>query len=399
MKELSKLAAAIQPSSTLAIDALAKQMRAEGIDVIGFGTGEPDFATPDYIKEAGISAIENNDTRYTPSAGTIELRKAISKRLKEDCGLDYDYTEIAASNGAKTCVYVALRTLVDPGDEVILPAPYWVSYIEMIRMVGGIPVVVDTTAAEDFKITPEKLAAAITPKTKCMILNNPSNPTGMMYNREELTAIAQICVEKDIYVLSDEIYYTLTYDNSEFVSLPTISPEIKERTLLINGVSKSYAMTGWRIGYLAGPAPIMKVVSNYLGHCTGSPNTIAQKAAAVALAESQDSVKEMRRAFERRRNYMVKRMNHIKGVSCLVPHGAFYVFMNMEEFIGKELFGTVIQNADDFASLLLKYGKVAVVPGSGFGAPNYVRWSYATSKTNIEKGLDRLEKFLKGEVV
>ena len=399
MKELSKIALAIQPSTTLAIDSMFKQMKAEGQDVVGFGAGEPDFPTPDYIKEAGIEAIRNNDTKYTPSVGTVEVRKAVCQRLKEDCGIEYQPAEIAVSNGAKTCVYASLRALVNPGDEVILPAPYWVSYIELIQMVGGVPVVVHASEAEHFKIPPEKLSAAITPKTKCMILNNPSNPTGMMYDRQELEAIAKVCVEKDIYVISDEIYYRLAYDGREFTSLAAISPEIKERTLIVNGVSKSYAMTGWRIGYVAAPAPIAKVIGNYLGHCTGNPCTISQKASAVALAASQETVDEMKKAFEERRNYMVERMNQIEGVSCIKPEGAFYVMMNISKVFGKELFGHVIKDADDFGNLFLKYGKVAVVPGTGFGAPDFVRWSYATSMENIKEGLDRLEKFLKGEAV
>ena len=399
MKELSKIALAIQPSTTLAIDSMFKQMKAEGQDVVGFGAGEPDFPTPDYIKEAGIEAIRNNDTKYTPSVGTVEVRKAVCQRLKEDCGIEYQPAEIAVSNGAKTCVYASLRALVNPGDEVILPAPYWVSYIELIQMVGGVPVVVNASEAEHFKITPEKLAAAITPKTKCMILNNPSNPTGMMYDRQELEAIAKVCVEKDIYVISDEIYYRLAYDGREFTSLAAISPEIKERTLIVNGVSKSYAMTGWRIGYVAAPAPIAKVIGNYLGHCTGNPCTISQKASAVALSSSQELVGKMKEAFEERRNYMVERMNQIEGVSCIKPEGAFYVMMNISKLVGKELFGHVIKDADDFGNLFLKYGKVAVVPGTGFGAPDFVRWSYATSMENIKEGLDRLEKFLKGEAV
>lgn len=399
MKELSKIALAIQPSTTLAIDSMFKQMKAEGQDVVGFGAGEPDFPTPDYIKEAGIEAIRNNDTKYTPSVGTVEVRKAVCQRLKEDCGIEYQPAEIAVSNGAKTCVYASLRALVNPGDEVILPAPYWVSYIELIQMVGGVPVVVNASEAEHFKITPEKLAAAITPKTKCMILNNPSNPTGMMYDRQELEAIAKVCVEKDIYVISDEIYYRLAYDGREFTSLAAISPEIKERTLVVNGVSKSYAMTGWRIGYVAAPAPVAKVIGNYLGHCTGNPCTISQKASAVALSDSQETVDKMKAAFEERRNYMVERMNQIEGVSCIKPEGAFYVMMNISKLVGKELFGHVIKDADDFGNLFLKYGKVAVVPGTGFGAPDFVRWSYATSMENIKEGLDRLEKFLKGEAV
>ena len=399
MKELSRIALAIHPSTTLAIDAMFKQMKADGLDVVGFGAGEPDFPTPDHIKEAGIQAIRNNDTKYTPSVGTVEVRKAVCQRLKEDCGIEYQPAEIAVSNGAKTCVYASLRALVNPGDEVILPAPYWVSYIELIQMVGGVPVVVNASEAEHFKITPEKLAAAITPKTKCMILNNPSNPTGMMYDRQELEAIAKVCVEKDIYVISDEIYYRLAYDGREFTSLAAISPEIKERTLIVNGVSKSYAMTGWRIGYVAAPAPIAKVIGNYLGHCTGNPCTISQKASAVALSASQESVDQMKAAFEERRNYMVERMNQIEGVSCIKPEGAFYVMMNISKLVGKELFGHVIKDADDFGNLFLKYGKVAVVPGTGFGAPEFVRWSYATSMENIKAGLDRLESFLAGKAV
>lgn len=399
MKELSKSALAIQPSATMAIDAMFKQMKADGLDVIGFGAGEPDFATPDNIKAAGHAAIDNNDTRYTPSAGTIELRKAICQRLKEDCGVEYDFKQISVSDGAKPCVYVALRALVNPGDEVILPTPYWVSYSEMIRMVGGVPVEIETREADSFKLTAQELANAITPKTKAMILNNPSNPTGMMYSRAELVELAKVCVEKDIYVISDEIYYELVYDNEKFVSFASLGDEVKERTLLINGVSKTYAMTGWRIGYVAANPEISKVISNYLSHSTGSPCAISQKAAVEALTGPQDSVEQMRRAFERRRNYMVERMNGIEGVSCEKPHGAFYVMMNIEKLIGKELHGVVIRNADDFGNLFLKYGKVAVVPGTSFGAPTFVRWSYATSTQNIKEGLNRLERFLNGETV
>jgi len=399
MKELSVIAKAVQPSATLAIDAMFKQMKADGLDVIGFGAGEPDFATPDNIKLAGILAINNNDTRYTPSTGTVELRKAVCARLKEDCGVDYNFKQISVSSGAKPCVYVALRALLNPGDEVILPSPYWVSYSELIMMAGGIPVVIETSEADDFKLTADKLAAAITPKTKAMILNNPSNPTGMMYSRSELEALAAVCVEQDIYVISDEIYYHLVYDNGEFVSFASLGEEVKERTLLINGVSKSYAMTGWRIGYVAANEEISAVIGNYLSHCISSPCAVSQKAALEALSGSQYSVEQMRLAFERRRNYMVEHMNKIDGVSCIKPQGAFYVMMNIEKLIGKELHGEVIRNADDFSTLFLKYGKVAVVPGTSFGAPAFVRWSYATSIDNIREGLNRLEKFLAGEKV
>lgn len=399
MKELSQVALAIEPSATMAIDTLFKQMKADGVDVIGFGAGEPDFATPDHIKAAGHAAIDNNDTRYTPAHGTLELRKAICDRLKADMGLEYTPKQICVSNGAKPCVYVAMHAIINPGDEVILPAPFWVSYSEIVKMVGGVPVIIETKEADHFKLTAQELRDAITPKTKAMILNNPSNPTGMMYSREELTALAQVCVEEDIYVVSDEIYYDLVYDGEEFVSMASINPEIKERTLLVNGVSKSYAMTGWRIGYVAANDQISTVIANYLSHCTGSPCAVSQKAALEALSASQDSVHSMRLAFERRRNYMVERMNSIEGVSCTKPHGAFYVMMNIEKLIGKELHGTVIRSSDDFGSLFLKYGKVAVVPGTSFNAPNFVRWSYATSIENIKEGLNRLERFLKGEVI
>ncbi len=394
MKELSTIAKEIQASTTMAIDSLFKQMKADGVDVIGFGAGEPDFNTPDEIKAAGIAAIEQNFTRYTPAAGTVELRQAVCDRMKADCGLSYKPNQVIATNGAKHAVYLALRALVNPGDEVILPAPYWVSYYELIKMVGGVPVVVTATEAEHFKLTPEKLTAAITPKTKCLILNNPSNPTGMMYGEEELRALADVVVANDLYVISDEIYYGLVYDGKPFVSFAALSDEVWKRTVLINGVSKSYAMTGWRIGYACADDPIAKVMANYVSHSTGSASAISQKASVTALTAPQEKIEEMRKAFEERRNYIVKRMNSIPGVSCIRPEGAFYVMMNLEQLIGKTIHGVKITNDDVFADAFLKYGLVAVVPGSGFGAPNFVRWSYATSLENIKEGLDRLEKFL-----
>ncbi len=394
MKELSTIAKEIQASTTMAIDSLFKQMKADGVDVIGFGAGEPDFNTPDEIKAAGIAAIEQNFTRYTPAAGTVELRQAVCDRMKADCGLSYKPNQVIATNGAKHAVYLALRALVNPGDEVILPAPYWVSYYELIKMVGGVPVVVTATEAEHFKLTPEKLTAAITPKTKCLILNNPSNPTGMMYGEEELRALADVVVANDLYVISDEIYYGLVYDGKPFVSFAALSDEVWKRTVLINGVSKSYAMTGWRIGYACADDPIAKVMANYVSHSTGSASAISQKASVTALTAPQEKIEEMRKAFEERRNYIVKRMNSIPGVSCIRPEGAFYVMMNLEQLIGKTIHGVKITNDDVFADAFLKYGLVAVVPGSGFGAPNFVRWSYATSLENIKEGLGRLGKFL-----
>ena len=399
MKSLSTVAQAIEPSATLAIDALYKQMLAEGKDVVGFGAGEPDFNTPDNIKMAALQAITANMTRYTPAVGTVELRKAICNRLKADFGLNYEPSQISVSSGAKPCIFTALQAMLNPGDEVILPSPFWVSYIELIRMAGGVPVVIETTEADEFKITAERLAEAITDKTKCMILNNPCNPTGMMYTREELEGIAKVCVEKDIYVISDEIYCCLVYDKEKFTSFASLGEDIKERTIIINGVSKAYAMTGWRIGYAASPAPIAKVMANYLSHALSNPCSVSQYAAQIALTDSQETVKTMRRAFERRRNYMVERMNQIPGVSCIKPQGAFYVMMNIEQLIGKEMHGVVIKDAADFCQLFLQYGKVAVVPGTAFNAPNFVRWSYATATDNIRKGLERLERFLNGEII
>lgn len=380
----------------MAIDALAKQMKADGIDVIGFGAGEPDFNTPDHIKAAADRAIADNVTRYTPASGTVALKQAVCQRMKEDCGLDYKPSQVVVSSGAKHCVYIALRALVDPGDEIILPAPFWVSYLELIKMVGAEPVVVTAEESAGFKMTAEQLAAAITPRTKALILNNPSNPTGMVYSREELAAIARVCVEKDIYVISDEIYYGLLYDGVKSVSFASLGEDVKERTILINGVSKSYAMTGWRIGYLLSSERIAKVMSNFLSHSTGSPSSVSQAASVAALTGPQDCVEEMRQAFEERRNYIVERVNAMDGVSCIRPEGAFYIMMNVEKQLGRTLHGETINSSDDFSAALLKHGLVATVPCSGFGAPSFVRWSYAASLDSIRKGMDRLEEFLKG---
>ena len=394
MKPVSKIAEAVRASTTLAVDSLAKQMKADGLDVVGFGTGEPDFNTPDNINMVGIRAICDGKTKYTPAAGIIPLRKAIAQRLKEDCGVDYDYTQIVVASGAKHSVYIALAAITNPGDEIIIPAPFWVSYYEMVRMVGGTPVIVEAGEEQNFKITAQQLEAAITDKTKCLMLNNPSNPTGMIYSAEELRAIADVCVKHDLYILADEIYYQLIYDGIEFTSIASLGEEVKERTLLINGVSKSYAMTGWRVGYCAANKTLAKIMSNFLSHSTGAPSTISQWASVEALTGPQEGIEAMRLAFLERRDYIVKRINSIPGVSCIVPNGAFYVMMNIEQLIGKTLGGKLIENDDDFAVALLEKALVAVVPCSGFGMKNFVRWSYAASMENIEKGLDRLEKFV-----
>ena len=394
MKPASKIAEAVRASTTLAVDSLARQMRADGLDVVGFGTGEPDFKTPDNISMAAIAAICEGKTKYTPAAGIVPLRKAIAQRLKADCGVDYDYTQIVIASGAKHSVYIALAAITNPGDEIIIPAPFWVSYYEMVRMVGGTPVIVQAGEDQDFKITAEQVEAAITEKTKCLMLNNPSNPTGMIYSKDELQAIADVCVKHDLYILADEIYYQLIYDGMEFTSMASLGEEVKERTLLINGVSKSYAMTGWRVGYCAANKKLAKIMSNFLSHSTGAPSTISQWASVEALNGPQEGIEEMRKAFLERRDYIVKRINEIPGVSCIKPNGAFYVMMNIEKLVGKTLGGKLIENDDDFAVALLEKALVAVVPCSGFGMKNFVRWSYAASMENIEKGLDRLEKFV-----
>ena len=394
MKALSSVAQAVQASTTMAIDAMYKRMRAQGQDVIGFGAGEPDFPTPEHIKSAASLAIKNNQTKYTQTAGIVELRQAVCNRLEADCGLSYTEEQIVVSSGAKHNLYAALRALINPGDEVILPAPYWVSYYELIKMAGGVPVVINAAEENGFKITRQQLRGAITIKTKLLILNNPSNPTGMMYDKASLESIAEICDHFDLYIIADEIYYKLVYGSGTFTSFPSISEAIKERTILISGVSKSYAMTGWRIGYAAAPTHIAKIMANYLSHSTSAPSSVSQWAAVAALSGEQSAVEDMRKAFEVRRDYLCARMNQMGAVSCIEPEGAFYVMMNIDKLIRKELHGVVIQNADDFAQVFLEKGLVAVVPCTGFGAPNYVRWSYATSMENIKEGLDRLEKFL-----
>ena len=394
MKAVSKIAEGVHASTTLAVDSLAKQMKEDGYDVIRFGTGEPDFNTPDNINMAAIAAICDGKTKYTPAAGIPALRKAIAKQLQDDCGLSYDYTQIVVASGAKHSVYIALAAITNPGDEIIIPAPFWVSYYEMVKMTGGVPVIVTAGEESGFKVTASQIEAAITDKTKCLMLNNPSNPTGMIYSKDELKSIAEVCVKHDLYILADEIYYKLIYDGIEFTSIASLGEEVKERCLLINGVSKSYAMTGWRIGYCAANKQLAKIMSNYLSHSTGAPSTISQWAAVEAINGPQQSCEEMRKAFEERRDYIVQRMNSIPGVSCIKPNGAFYVMMNIEKLIGRTLGGKLITNDDDFAVAFLESAYVATVPCSGFGMKNFIRWSYAASMDNIKEALDRLEKFL-----
>ncbi|NLV50944.1 MAG: pyridoxal phosphate-dependent aminotransferase [Clostridiales bacterium] len=395
MKPLSNAALAVRESSTLAVDALAKKLKAEGRDVVSFGTGEPDFDTPDNIKNAAIKAIADGKTKYTPAAGLPDLRAAVCRRMMADWGVEYESSQIVIASGAKHSVYIALCCLLSQGDEVIIPAPYWVTYPEAVCMAGGTPVFIESTEASDFKITAEQLEAAITPRTKLIILNNPSNPTGMFYNRDELIKLVDVCVRHDLYIMSDEIYYSLLYDGRKFVSVTMLGKDVKERTILINGVSKSYAMTGWRIGYSASNKEIAKLMSNYLSHSTSAPSTISQYAALEALLGDQSSIEDMRTVFEQRRNYIVGRINAMDGVSCIVPDGAFYIMMNIEKLVGRTIGGRLMQDSNDFAIAFLEKENVAVVPCSGFGAPNFMRWTYAASMENIQKGMDRLEHFLR----
>lgn len=392
---ISRKGSQIKPSSTLAITAKAKEMQDEGVDIIGFGAGEPDCDTPSHIKQAAIQAIEEGFTKYTPVAGTIELRKAICHQLQQDHGLIYAPNQIVISNGAKHSLTNAFMAILNPGDEVIIPAPFWLSYPEMVGLADGIPMIVYTKKENQYKLTPEELENAITSRTKAIIINSPSNPTGMIYTKEELQALVAVALKYDLYIISDEIYEKLIYDGAIHVSVPTLGADVYEKTILINGVSKSYSMTGWRIGYAAAHPKIASVMSNIQSHGSSNPNSIAQKAALAAYTGPQDCVEEMRRAFEERRNYMMERIEQIPNISAFKPRGAFYVLFDMSELIGITYEGEIIHAADDLARILLEKAQVAVVPCADFGCPNHIRLSYAISMDNIKKGLDRIEALIK----
>lgn len=391
---LSKKTYSVKPSPTLAIDAKAKSLKASGVDVISFGVGEPDFDTPENIKEAAIKAIRSGFTKYTPVGGTDELKTAIIEKLKKDNGLIYEKNEIIVSCGAKHCLYNIAEALYDAGDEVILPAPYWVSYPDQIVLNSAAPVIVKTDEGNAFKITPEILEANLSKKTKALILNSPSNPTGLAYDRKSLEAIAEIAVKHDFYIISDEIYEKLIYDGFEHVSIASLGDEIKQRTIVVNGISKSYAMTGWRIGFAAGPKDIINAMTNIQSQSTSNPASISQKAAVEALTGPQDFISKMVSEFDKRRKYMVERLNSIKGVSCIKPVGAFYAFPNVSSYYGRSFKGNSIKSSMDLSAYLLDEAKVAVVPGAAFGDDRYIRLSYATSMENIQKGLDRIESAL-----
>lgn len=391
---ISRLASSIAPSSTLAITAKANAMKAEGIDVVGFGAGEPDFDTPDYIKEAAIRAIEEGFTKYTPASGIISLRNAIAHKLQVENNVSYTPEQIVVNNGAKHSLVNTFMAILNPGDEVLIPAPFWLSYPEMIKMAYGEPKIVYTLQEEGYKLKPDALEAAIGPNTRAIVLNSPSNPTGVVYTREEIKAIAEMAVKHDLWIVSDEIYEYLVYDGAEHTCIASLSDEIYKHTITINGLSKSHAMTGWRIGYIAAPLEVAKAAGNIQSHATSNPNSIAQKAAEAALDLSQDFARNMVKIFEERCKLMYEGLNEIEGFNLIKPQGAFYCFINISKLYGKQYNGEVIQTAADFARVILEAENVAVVPCQDFGAPDCIRLSYAIKEEAIIKGLDRIKKFV-----
>lgn len=392
--QISNRCRSISPSPTLVIDSKAKAMKKKGIDVVGFGAGEPDFDTPEYIRNAAKAALDEGMTRYTPSSGTLELRTAICEKLKRDNGLEYEPDQIVVSNGAKHSLFNICQTILDPGDEVIIPEPFWVSYPELVQIAGGVPVMVHGHEENDFLVSADDMKPYITPRTKAIILNSPNNPNGCVWPREMLEGIARLAVENQLFVISDEIYEKLVYDGEKHVSIASLGEEIKAQTFVVNGFSKAYAMTGWRLGYCAGPTNVMKAVGALQSHATSNPNSIAQYAGYVALSGGDDIIAAMVAEFDRRRKHIVSRINAIPGLSCRMPKGAFYVMMNISELIGAAQGDKVIRSSTDFAELLLENAKVAVVPGLGFGSDMHVRLSYATSMENIDRGLDRIAQFV-----
>ncbi|HEY9831876.1 MAG TPA: pyridoxal phosphate-dependent aminotransferase [Stenomitos sp.] len=377
----------VPPSLTLAIAAKAKALKAEGIDVCSFSAGEPDFDTPAHIKAAAEKALQEGKTKYGPAAGEPKLREAIARKLREDNGLCYNAENVIVTNGGKHSLFNLMLALIEAGDEVIIPAPYWLSYPEMVKLAEGTPVIVSTDAASGYKITPEQLRSAITPKTKLFVLNSPSNPTGMIYTPEEIKALATVVVEHDIWVVSDEIYEKILYDGAEHLSIGAIGPEIFDRTIISNGFAKAYSMTGWRLGYLAGPVGLIKAATTIQSHSTSNVCTFAQYGAIAALEGLQDCVEEMCQAFAARRQVMLERLNAIPGLICPKPDGAFYMFPDISQTGMKSM---------EFCNALLESHQVAVVPGIAFGADDCIRLSYATDMASIEKGMDRLEKFVQG---
>lgn len=391
---LSQKNLSVSESLTLAIDAKAKKMLSEGHNVIGFGAGEPDFSTPDFIIQAAKDALDQGLTRYTPSSGTLQLKQAICRKLERDNHIAYTPDEVIVSNGAKHSLYNIFQAILNPDDEVLIPQPYWLSYPEMVKMADGIPVFIDTKEENCFKVTIDELEKVITSKTKAMILNSPSNPNGCVYEREELEMIAALAVKRGIFIVSDEIYEEMVYDDTQHISIASLNDKIKELTLTVNGMSKAYAMTGWRIGYVAGPLEIINIMSNIQSHSTSNPNSIAQFASIVALNAPKEKIRDMVQVFDKRRLYMVDKINSIPYLSCKLPKGSFYVMMNISQAIGKSYGNTLISGSLSFADALLESKKVTVVPGIAFGADPFVRLSYATSIDKIQKGLERIQQFM-----
>ena len=385
----------IKPSPTFAAAAKAAAMRARGIEVISFAQGEPDFDTPGNIKEAAYKAIREGITKYTPAAGFDDLKDAIIQKFKKDNGLTYNRSQILASAGAKLCIYNLAQVLFEAGDEVIVPAPYWVSYTDIVLLMDAQPVVIPTTERQGFKISPQQLTSAITSRTKAIILNSPNNPTGAAYTAEELRDLAQILVQKKILIIADDIYEKFVYDGIVFTSIASLGKEVQDQTMVINGVSKTYSMTGWRIGYAAGPVELIAEMGKVQTQNVSNPVSFCQKAAIEALIGPQDSVGEMIVEFDRRRRYIVDRLNAMDGVTCSLPKGAFYVFPNITGLFGRKWGEKKISNSEDVTDFLLEEARVAVVAGSGFGDDHYIRFSYATSMKNIEKGMDRIQEVLK----
>ncbi|SFE46533.1 L-aspartate aminotransferase apoenzyme [Lentibacillus persicus] len=389
--ELANRVKTLTPSATLAITAKAKELKNQGYDVIGLGAGEPDFNTPDYILEAAQEAMKNGFTKYTPSGGIPELKQAILNKFEQDNKLSYNTDEVIVTTGAKHALFTLFQVLLNKGDEVIVPSPYWVSYPEQVKLAEGKPVYVNAKEENDFKLTPEQLRAAITEKTKAVVINSPSNPTGMMYNKQELEELGNVCLENNVLIVSDEIYEKLIYSEDEHVSIASISDQLKANTVIVNGVSKSHSMTGWRIGYAAGPSEIIKPMTSLASHSTSNPTSIAQYAALAAYEKSaSDPNEEMRNIFSERLEILYGLLNEIPGVSCVKPKGAFYLFPNVQEAVNQNGFNSV----DEWAKALLEEEKVALVPGTGFGAPENVRLSYAISLDALRDAAGRIERFV-----
>ena len=396
MISISDKSKQVAPSSTLALTAKINAMVADGLDVVKFGAGEPDFDTPDHIKSAAIDALNQGFTKYTPVAGITELREAIVDKFERDNGLSYEANQVIVSCGAKHTIYNILQAICNPGDEVIFADPYWVSYIEMVKLADATPIVINTTPDQNFALTPDQIKSAVTEKTKAIIIGSPSNPTGTTYSTESLQMIAELAVEHQFYLISDEIYEALLYDGAKHQSLASFGEAVKSLTFVVNGVSKAYSMTGWRIGYTAGPEDAIKAMSKIQSHSTSNPTSIAQKAAFAAIAGSQEPVVEMVKAFQKRRDLICQRLDDIDGIAYVRPQGAFYIFPDFSAHYGRTISGHSINSSQDLATYLLDEAKVGAVPGDGFGADNHMRFSFATSETEINRGLDRIQKALEG---